>query len=83
MAWRLPWNGEKEGATERVQPAPVDVGDAVTQMLRAQSSTLRERFRGRAAYLRAQASLTDSIALKQELLVRAEENDWHIGQMEA
>ena len=81
MAWKLPWADPKGESVERVERPPVDVGAAVAQMLTAQSATIRERFRGRAAYLRAQSALTDSIALKQELLVRAEENDWHLGQM--
>lgn len=81
-AWKLPLFGFKgEPAVARVEAPATDMGDAVTQMMAAQQATLRERFRGRAGYLRAQANLTDSIALKQELLVRAAENDWHLGQM--
>jgi hypothetical protein len=69
------------------EPRPSVVGDgasaeALNAMMAARMDVLRATFKARAAFLRAQASVTDSGSLRSELETRAEEVDFLLGQVQ-
>ena len=79
MAFRLPFWEQRPERVSTPSPAadPVEQANAIVD---ARMNVLRATLKARAVVLRAQASATDSTALRTELLARADEDDFICGQ---
>lgn len=80
MDFRL-WRGPKEAEPPIDDTSKEKLGSAVQAMVDAKLGVLRATLLGRAGYLRAQAELCDSAALKSELGFRAAEIDYILSEM--
>ena len=56
--------------------------EALNAMMAARMEVLRATLKVRACSLRAQATMTDSVQLREELIARADEVDFILGQVQ-